>query len=76
MLSSKYEEIWPPSIAAFANVVKYSPREFMKLEATLLDVMKWKLMTSTSADYISRFSRSAKCSKKSHNLSTFILEAS
>jgi len=76
MLSSKYEEIYPPSIAAFANVAKYSPKEFLKLEVTLLDITKWKLMTSTSADYISRFSRSAKCSNKSHYLSTFILEAS
>jgi len=76
MISSKYEEVYPPALASFAKYAQYSANEFRKLEMTLLGMMSWKLMTSTSADYIGRFFKSLDCSYKTYLLAMFILEAS
>jgi len=76
MISSKYEEVYPPSLKSFAKFVQHSPEKFRKLEMTLLDIMNWKLLTSTSADYISRFSKAVESSNKTYHLAMFILEAS
>lgn len=76
MFSSKYEEIYPPELTLFAKLVKYSPKEFVKLEVILLHAMNWNLMTATSADYIARFFDAVNCSRKTNFLAMFILEAS
>jgi len=76
MLSSKFEEVYPPALASFSNFARYTPSEFRKLEATLLGAMNWKMITSTSADYIGRFFKAVKCAQKTYLLAMFILEAS
>jgi len=76
MISSKYEEIYPPALSSFAKFAQHSARDFRKLEMTLLGMMSWKLMTSTSADYIGRFFKALECSYKTYLLAMFILEAS
>jgi len=76
MISSKYEEVYPPALTSFAKFAQHSAKEFRKLERTLLGMMSWKLLTSTSADYIGRFFKALDCSYKTYLLGMFILEAS
>jgi len=76
MFSSKYEEIYPPELILFAKFVQYRPKDFVKLEVMLLHAMNWNLMTTTSADFITRFFGAVRCSSKTNFLAMFILEAS
>lgn len=76
MISSKYEEVYPPSLASFAKFAQRGTKEFRQLEMTLLGMMSWKLITSTSADYIGRFFKALECGSKTYLLAMFILEAS
>jgi len=76
MFSSKYEEIYPPGPISFAKFAGQSQKEFLELEVALLQIMNWNLMTSTSADYINRYSAAVNCSRKTYHLAMFILEAS
>lgn len=76
MISSKYEEIYPPGLNSFAKFAGKSPQQFVELELTLLHAMKWNLMTSTSADHIKRYFSAVNCESKTYLLAMFILEAS
>jgi len=76
MISSKYEEIYPPGLNSFANFAGKTQQQFVELELTLLHAMKWNLMTSTSADHIKRYLSAVNSESKTYLLAMFILEAS
>jgi len=76
MVSSKYEEVYPPAASAFAKFVRYNLKEFGKLEMILLDIMNWELLTSTSVDFIGRNIEAIEGSMKTYSLAMFILEVS
>jgi len=75
MISSKFEEVYPPRTFAFAVRVGCSIRELLSLEIELLSALKWNLLTSTPVDFLDRFS-SMMSEKKTKLLSMFILELS
>jgi len=76
MISSKYEEIYPPCLNSFANFAGKTQQQFVELELTLLHAMKWNLITSTSADHIKRYFSAVNSESKTYLLAMFILEAS
>jgi len=76
MISSKYEEIYPPGLNFFAKFAGKSQQQFVELEMTLLHAMNWNLMTSTSADHIERYFSAINCKRKIFLLAMFILENS
>jgi len=76
MISAKYEEIYPPAMSSFAKYANCTPKQFLKLEAIILQTINWNLMTSTCADIMGRFFSAVKSSKKTYYLTKFILESS
>lgn len=74
-ISSKFEEIYPPQLAAFAKWCQ-SSSNMEQLETTLLEELKWDLSSVTPTDFIGQFHEAAHADRKTKSLSMFILESS
>ncbi|XP_019097365.1 PREDICTED: cyclin-B1-1-like [Camelina sativa] len=67
LMSSKYEEIWPPHVGDLADIADhaYSHKQILVMEKTILSTLEWYLTVPTHYVFLARFIKaSIKASSK------------
>lgn len=57
LMSSKYEEIWPPQVEDLADIADhaYSHKQILVMEKTILSTLEWYLTVPTHYVFLARF---------------------
>ncbi|XP_046706328.1 cyclin-A2-like isoform X2 [Silurus meridionalis] len=78
LLASKFEEIYPPDVAAFVYITDYScPKEQMlKMEYQMLKVLSFDLAAPTIIQFLNQYFRQQKVCNQVESLSLFLGELS
>jgi len=77
LVASKFEEIYPPEVEDFVHI---SDRAFKKdavirMEQTVLNVLKFEISVPTSHAFLSRFAKVARADDDTKNLANYIVDA-
>lgn len=76
LISSKYEEIYPPEVKDFEYVTDraYTREEILDMEGKIISCLNFNLTTPSSFRFLERYSRVAGFDEKSFHLSRYLIE--
>jgi len=76
LISSKYEEIYPPEVRDFEYITDkaYTKEEILSMEAIMLNVLKFDLTIASSLNFLTRFLKAADADKQSMLFANYLLE--
>ena len=75
-IASKYEEIYPPDLTDFVSICDslYSKRDILKMEMTILRVLKFEIGRPLPLHFLRRNSKAAHADPKIHTLAKYLME--
>lgn len=75
-IASKYEEVYPPEVAEFANITKntFSVKEILQMEGQILSSLEFDLTFSSSNRFLERYSQLCNLNQKSLDISKYLIE--
>jgi len=78
LISSKYEEIYPPEVKDFAYITDnaYTKDEILMMEQKILRILEFNLNVPSSYRFLLRFSNQLKTDAKTLNLARYFIELS
>ena len=77
LIASKYEDIYPPSIADLADIAAdtYTTEQIRHMETEILTVLRYQLGKPNTLTFLRRYSKLMSTTTQTHNLGKFIIEA-
>lgn len=75
-IACKYEEIYPPQLKAFMDICASSKSELLKMEMSILRVLKFDLSYPLPLHFLRRFSKAAHATSEIHTMAKYIMELS
>ena len=78
LISTKYEEIYPPLLKDFVYITdnKYKADEILDMEKSILFALDFDLQLTSSYRFLERFAKISKLDSVTYNLSQYLLELS
>ncbi|CAE6154262.1 unnamed protein product [Arabidopsis arenosa] len=76
LMSSKYEEIWPPQVEDLADIADhaYSHKQILVMEKTILSALEWYLTVPTHYVFLARFIKASIADEKMENMVHYLAE--
>ncbi|XP_010432056.1 PREDICTED: cyclin-B1-1-like [Camelina sativa] len=78
LMSSKYEEIWPPQVADLADIADhaYSHKQILVMEKIILSTLEWYLTVPTHYVFLARFIKASIADQQMENMVHYLAELS
>ncbi|EOA16687.1 hypothetical protein CARUB_v10004879mg [Capsella rubella] len=78
LMSSKYEEIWPPQVGDLADIADhaYSRKQILMMEKTILSTLEWYLTVPTHYVFLARFIKASIADQQMENMVHYLAELS
>ncbi|XP_010446653.1 PREDICTED: cyclin-B1-1 [Camelina sativa] len=78
LMSSKYEEIWPPHVSDLADIADhaYSHKQILVMEKTILSTLEWYLTVPTHYVFLARFIKASIVDQRMENMVQYLAELS
>ncbi|KAF2540872.1 hypothetical protein F2Q68_00028658, partial [Brassica cretica] len=76
LMSSKYEEIWPPQVEDLADIADhaYSHKQILVMEKTILSTLEWYLAVPTHYVFLARFIKASVADQRMENMVHYLAE--
>ncbi|KAJ0252362.1 Cyclin-B1-1 [Hirschfeldia incana] len=76
LMSSKYEEIWPPQVGDLVDIADhaYSAKQVLVMEKTILSALEWYLTVPTHYVFLARFIKASIADQRMENMVHYLAE--
>ncbi|KAJ4914136.1 Cyclin-B1-1 [Raphanus sativus] len=76
LMSSKYEEIWPPQVGDLVDIADhaYSHKQVLVMEKTILSTLEWYLTVPTHYVFLARFIKASIADQRMENMVHYLAE--
>ncbi|CAH2076221.1 unnamed protein product [Thlaspi arvense] len=76
LMSSKYEEIWPPQVEDLVDIADhaYSHKQILVMEKTILSTLEWYLTVPTHYVFLARFIKASIADQRMENMVHYLVE--
>ncbi|KAF8070833.1 hypothetical protein N665_1130s0010 [Sinapis alba] len=76
LMSSKYEEIWPPQVEDLVDIADhaYSHKQILVMEKTILSTLEWYLTVPTHYVFLARFIKASIADQQMENMVHYLAE--
>ncbi|KFK30368.1 hypothetical protein AALP_AA7G252100 [Arabis alpina] len=76
LMSSKYEEIWPPQVEDLVDIADhaYTNKQILVMEKTILSTLEWYLTVPTHYVFLARFIKASIADQKMENMVHYLVE--